>query len=257
DIGRLPRSFDELISGQAFRGGGQRLRLEAIPGSQVQRYLVSFTNPFFRDTPISLNVSGYLYDRIYSDWREQRLGGRLAFGYRLTPDASISVSGLGENVDIHDPRFFGVPELDAVLGDNDLFAGGVTLAYDTRDIPVFPTEGQYLELSFQQYFGSFDYPRGEIDYRRYILLKERPDGSGRHVLANTFRVGLSGSNTPVFENFFAGGFATLRGFRFRGASPVSGGVRVGGECMMLGSTEYIFPITADDMLRGVLFVDYG
>ena len=71
------------------------------------------------------------------------------------------------------------------------------------------------------------------------------------------RVGFSGSDTPIYENFFAGGHATLRGFRFREASPVDNGVRVGGEFMMLGSVEYLFPITADDMLKGVTFVDYG
>ena len=35
------------------------------------------------------------------------------------------------------------------------------------------------------------------------------------------------------------------------------GVIVGGELSLLGSAEYIFPITADDMLKGALFVDYG
>jgi hypothetical protein len=30
DIFRLPRSFDDFISGRAFRGGGQRFRFEAV-----------------------------------------------------------------------------------------------------------------------------------------------------------------------------------------------------------------------------------
>ena len=52
-------------------------------------------------------------------------------------------------------------------------------------------------------------------------------------------------------------FSTLRGFDFRGASPVVNGVIVGGRFQFLGSAEYLFPLTADDMLRGVVFVDYG
>ena len=122
---------------------------------------------------------------------------------------------------------------------------------DTRDITFQPTQGYYLQLSFEQVFGSFDYSRGEIDFRRYFLLAERPDGSGRHVLGFSNRIGFSGSETPIFENFFAGGYSTLRGFDFRGASPRDGGVTVGGEFQMLGSAEYLFPITADDMLKGV------
>ena len=49
----------------------------------------------------------------------------------------------------------------------------------------------------------------------------------------------------------------MRGFEFRGASPQDSGVIVGGRFMMLGSVEYLFPITADDMLKGVVFCDYG
>ena len=77
-----------------------------------------------------------------------------------------------------------------------------------------------IELSFEQAFGEYDYPRGELDYRRYFLIRERPDGSGRHVLAASLGAGVSGTDTPLFENYFAGGFTTLRGFHFRGASPV-------------------------------------
>ncbi len=52
-------------------------------------------------------------------------------------------------------------------------------------------------------------------------------------------------------------FSTLRGFRFRGASPIKNNVIVGGELQLLGTAEYMFPITADDTLRGVLFCDFG
>jgi outer membrane protein insertion porin family len=68
---------------------------------------------------------------------------------------------------------------------------------------------------------------------------------------------VSGGNTPVYEHYFAGGFSTLRGFSFRGASPRTDGVVVGGEFMLLTSAEYLFPITADDALRGVVFCDAG
>ena len=96
-----------------------------------------------------------------------------------------------------------------------------------------------------------------VDFRKYFLVTERADGSGRHVLGFANRFGVTGSQTPIYDNFFAGGFSTLRGFQFRGASPVDNGVIVGGELSLLGSVEYLFPITADDMLKGVIFADYG
>lgn len=257
DLFRLPRSWDDLINGRAFRGAGQGFRIEAIPGNQVQRYVVSFTEPYLFSTPISMSTSGFLFDRAYQDWMEQRFGGRLTFGYRLTPDLSTSASIRAEQVKIYRPRFIGVQPLDDVIGDNDLYSGRVSLIHDTRDIPFAPTEGHLIELSYEQVFGDFDYPRFEAEYRRYFLLKERPDGSGRHTLGFILSGGISGSQTPIFENYFAGGFSTLRGFSFRGASPVESGIIVGGRSRILGSLEYLFPLTADDMIKGVLFTDFG
>jgi outer membrane protein insertion porin family len=257
DWTRVPTSLDDIVNGTAFRGAGQGFRLEAIPGRIVQRYLVSFTEPYLFDTQVSLNVSGFFFDRRYFDWDEQRLGGRVALGYRLTPDLSFTTALRMENVLIHNPRVRGVPELEEVLGSTALYSPRFSLTHDTRDVPFLPTEGHFIELSFEQAFGTFSYPRGEVDYRKYFLVTERPDGSGRHTLSYGMRVGVTGSQTPVFENYFAGGFSTLRGFDFRGASPVSGGVRVGGEFRFLGSLEYMFPLTADDMIRGVVFCDFG
>ena len=257
DITAFPRSFQEIVDGTAFRGAGQTFRLELVPGNEVQRYLVSFGDPYLFNTAISFNFSAYLFDRRYFDWDEQRLGGRLALGYRLTPDLSVSAGVRMENVDISDPRLGTSPQLNAVLGDTDLYVGHVGIVRDTRDHPFLATEGSYLSMTYSQGFGEFDFARGDIDYRRYRLLYQRPDGSGRHTLSFGTRLGFTGSQTPVFENYFAGGFSSMRGFDFRGASPVENGVRVGGEFQWLNSLEYMFPLTADDMIKGVLFCDFG
>jgi outer membrane protein insertion porin family len=34
-------------------------------------------------------------------------------------------------------------------------------------------------------------------------------------------------------------------------------VQVGGEFMWVNTVEYLFPLTADDMIHGVAFVDFG
>ena len=114
-----------------------------------------------------------------------------------------------------------------------------------------------MELNFEQTIGDFDYPKGSVDLRKYFLIHERADRSGRHVLTLSTRLGFAGANTPIFERYFAGGFATLRGFRFREAGPHDMGVTVGGDFQWINSVEYLFPITADDMLRGVVFCDFG
>lgn len=242
-----------------WRGGGQHLRLEAMPGLEAQRYLVSFTQPYFAQfggRPISFNVSGFYFDRDYFDWDETRYGGRFGFGYNLNRELSLSTKFRAENVEVSDPRLI-VPEVERSLGDHELYAAGATLTFDNRDTPFVPNSGTYLELGFEQVFGSFEYPRASVDFRRYFWFRERPDRSGRHVIGLTFQGDITGSDTPVYDNYFAGGYSTLRGFRFRHASPKEMGVIVGGELSLLGSGEYIFPVTADDMVRGVFFCDLG
>lgn len=257
DITKFPRSFQDFVDGTALRGAGQGLRIEAIPGNRVQRYLVSFTEPYFLSTPLSLNLSGSYYTRQFPDWTEQRLGGRVGFGYRLAPDLSLGAALRAEKVKLFNPSVRGVPQLDDALGGNDVFGARFTLTHDTRDTPFLATEGHLLELSYEQVFGSFDFPRGEIDYRRYFLIRERADGSGRHTLSGSVKLGFAGADTPIFENYFIGGFSTIRGFNFRGASPIDHGIRVGGRFLFLGSAEYMFPLTADDMIRAVAFCDFG
>ena len=138
DPWRLPTSWDDVINGTAWRGAGQGFRLEAMPGSQVQRYLFTHTMPYVYlpgiPEPFVLNSSGFYYTRRFFDWNEQRLGGRVALGYRLTPDLSLTGSVRAEEVTIFDPRVVGlVPQLDRVVGDNELYSGRITLTHDTRD----------------------------------------------------------------------------------------------------------------------------
>jgi len=260
DWRRPPRSFEDIRNGTAWRGAGQRFRLNASPGSRVNRYLASFQEPYLFDSPISLGLSGSFFDRRFRDWDEQRLGGRISLGYQwVEHDLSATLTYRGENVNISNPSVPTQPELVDVLGGNVLHGFKLTVINDTRDSSFLPTQGHYLEVSGEQVIGTFDYPRVLADYRRYFLLRERPDHSGRHVLSAATTVGYSGTQTPIYEHFFAGGFATLRGFDFRGASPVDIATRVelGGEFQWINSVQYLFPITADDMLHGVAFVDFG
>ncbi len=258
DITRWPSSFRDLANGTAFRGAGQTFRLEAMPGSEFKRYTASFADPnLFGYLPFSFGASAFLFDRIYQDWNEERLGGRLSLGYRVTPELSLTTAINGSNVEISRPRRNDVAALNRVVGDNDLYTGEFRLTHDTRNSPFQPSEGHFFEFSYERGFGEFDFNRFDIETRNYLLITQRADESGRQTLSYTNRLGFTGEDTPLFENYFAGGYSTLRGFQFRGASPVENTVQVGGRFQWLNSLEYMFPITADDAFRGVAFVDFG
>ena len=264
DILRLPRSWDDVKNGVAFRGAGQRFRLEAAPGTQLQRYMATFQEPYLFDTRIGLSLSASYYTRFFYDWAEARTGGRVGLGYQFAfaPDLSVNAGFRGESVDIFNARIPGVPDIQNMIGTNALFGFSGGIIHDTRDSPFLPTQGHLATFEFEQVIGTFVYPRGILEGRQYFLLNERPDGSGRHVLSIGSVLGMSGPDTPAYDNFFAGGYNTIRGFVFRGASPRQAGPNgqlaiVGGPFQWLNTIEYLFPITADDTLRGVVFTDFG
>ncbi len=93
----LPRSWEDIRNGSAFRGNGQQLRIEAMPGTQLQNYSVTFRDPYLLDTQVGLGLSGFYYTRIFNEYTQQYLGGRVSLGYQFTPDLSGSRLSRAEN----------------------------------------------------------------------------------------------------------------------------------------------------------------
>jgi outer membrane protein insertion porin family len=264
DWTKFPSSWEDIRNGTAFRGAGQRFRIEAVPGTSTSRYAVTFEEPYLFDMPVAFGLSGYYYNRIYTEYTEQRLGGRVSLGYQFTHDLTGTIAYGGAKVNITDPVDAALPDLAAVTGrDLSMHDFQFTLTHDKRDNRFMATQGHLIEASFEHILGSYEYSRLGIDMRKYFPLSHRPDGSGCQVLALSSRAGWTGSNTPIYDRYYAGGYSTIRGFSFRGVSPMEIGpttgdsIAVGGDFEVLASAEYMFPITADDMLRGVVFCDTG
>lgn len=258
DIMRPPTSFADIINGQAWRGAGQSFRVEAVPGTEVSRYMASWSDPYFLRSDFSLGVSGFYYNRYFEDWTEERLGGRVSLGYILSRYWSAGAFVRLEDVDIRSiPSVNPPPELVAVKGSNFLSTAGANIQYDARDNSFFPTTGHYANFTYEQGFGEFTYPRFDLSGGKFFTVYERPDGFGKQILSFTGQLGYTGDNTPVFEKFFAGGYSSFRGFYFRGVSPEVNNVKVGGNFLAIGSAEYMIPITASDNIRTVVFTDFG
>jgi outer membrane protein assembly complex protein YaeT len=257
DILRPPTSLEDLLSGRAFRGGGQEFRLEAVPGTQLQRYTVSFREPFLFDSLFSLGTSGYYYTRSFVEYDETRLGGRINLARKFGPYWGVNAGLRLERVQVFNVPFWAPFDLTGAVGDHFLCGMRLGITRDTRDSYLRPTEGSMVELGVEQVVGDYTFPIVSLEANKYFTLYQRPDGSGRHVLAARTQVAYAGANTPFFERFYAGGFRSMRGFEFRGVGPDINGFMVGGDFMWLNSLEYQLPILANDQLYAVAFVDSG
>ncbi len=228
-----------------------------MPGTQLQRYQVSWREPYLFDSLFSLGTSAYYFDRIYNEDNETRVGGRINVGRKIDQYWGASMGLRLENVAIHDVSPFAPIDYQEVVGNNFLGTARATLARNTTDSILRPTSGSRIEFSAEQAFSSPAFSILTADYDQYFTVYQRNDGSGRHVIALRNEVAWASSDTPVYERFFAGGFRSIRGFEFRGVGPDVNGFKVGGDFMLLNSIEYQLPIRARDDLYLVAFVDGG
>ena len=257
DITRFPTSIDDLLSGSAFRGAGQEFRIEAVPGTTLQRYSATWREPFLFDSPYSLTVSGYYNQQIFNEDTESRGGARFTLGRKLSPNWTVSAAVRLEDVNVSNVGAGAPVDYTSVEGDNLLIGGRLAATYDTRDSVLRATEGGLLDISYEECTGDHTFGLANIDYNRYFTIFQRADGSGRQVLALHSAVGLASDNTPEYERYFAGGFQSMRGFEFRGVGPDVNGFKVGGDFQLLNSLEYQVPLVAKDAIYAVGFVDSG
>ncbi|HNQ24490.1 MAG TPA: outer membrane protein assembly factor BamA [Phycisphaerae bacterium] len=261
DLFDTPRTFSELIRFRAFHGAGQRLRLEFQPGTELTRFRVDFTEPYLWDRPLRLDTSVYLFSRGRDTYDEQRAGGNVGLGKRFERGRwqGWTVEGAlrGEMVTIDDAELFAPRDVHEVEGDSVLSSVRTTVVHDRRDNRFLPTRGDRVRLGFEQAAGDYNFGKLTGGYTwcktLYTDVLERPS-----VLTLDAETGFIVGDAPIFERFFAGGFGSLRGFKFRGVGPWKGieKTNVGGDFLLTMTGEYSFPLYGD-VLRGLVFVDMG
>jgi outer membrane protein assembly factor BamA len=257
DLFRLPHSWDDVWEGRAFRGAGQEFRLEAVPGTQFQRYTASWREPYLFDSQYSLGLSGYYFTRSYLEYNEGRVGGRATIGRRFTNLWSANFTQRVEDVDVSNVAFYAPTAISEYVGHSTVIGSRLGVTRDNRDNYLRPTSGSNFEVAGEWVTGTYDFPLLTGEGTKYWTTWQRKDGSGKHVIAARTQVSYAGSDTPVFERFYAGGFRSLRGFSFRGVGPYENGLNIGGNFAWINSLEYQIPIMANDNLYFVTFVDSG
>ncbi len=267
DIADFPDSWGDLISGKAFRGGGQTFNLTLSPGNDASTYSVSWRDPAFLESDYSLSLAGFFLDRQRVDYDEGRAGGQVTVGRRFGDVWSASVGARFTQVDIDDIEPDAPVDVFAVEGTSELTGLEFKIRRSTADRIFEPSRGSQLDLGIERVGalgGDFDFTRLEGSIIKFWTVDE--DFLGRKTI---FSAKLSSGyileedEAPVFEKFYAGG-RSFRGFDFRGVGPrgirndtlTLGDDAVGGRFSLLATLQYEFPLV-DEYLRGVVFTDQG
>ncbi len=274
DLADKPRSWNDFISGTAFRGGGQQLALILQPGSESSRAYIRWFEPWFQQRPVEVEVSGGYFSRDWDDYRVDQLGGEISVGKRFRPDVTAFGGARVHRVNVTDVDATAPPDVWDDRGTHSVLGVFAGLRHNTIDDPYFPTTGGQAEIR-AELVGTplFKAIKLTGEGRVYRTVREGPDGS-RHVVSMWGDAGIiAGGEMPVFERFYGGGLGSVRGFATRGigprnktiyASPPGGpeipapghGDPIGGRLKLEGGVEYHIPILKDQA-RGIVFLDAG
>ncbi len=259
DIRDWPKNFKEFITGQAFRGAGQTFKIALQPGTEVSEYMVSFSEPYFQNKPISFDLGGSSWIRWRESYDESRLKGYTGFEKRYKNRWRRSIVLRVENVNIKDIDYDAPSEIVSVKGDNMLI--GVTLGAgrDLTDDRYNPSKGYSFNFGYEQVAGDHTFGILSGAYRRYQVISEDL-AERKTVLATKLLAATTVGDAPPFEKFYGGGTGTfgIRGFDYRGVS-TRGGVDkdpIGSDWILIAGAEATVPLSSET-LAALFFVDSG
>lgn len=265
DLGDLPKSFEELVDGTGFAGGGQTLRLTFMPGARRTRYSLSFREPYLFGQDVGFSFTAMNMETVRRTYDETKRGITLGLDKRWE-ELKIGLDYRYNNIKINNLTGAAPQSIRELEGDNNIVSLAPSIQYDTRNYEsgLYPNMGKNIELVYEYAGGilpgDFNYEKTTLKMATYHTVFTTEENR-HHVISLEATGGiaheLAGSdNVPIFERFFAGGRNTIRGFDFRGIGPKDNNEPIGGKALVAASLEYTFPLYTD-LLRGAFFYDWA
>lgn len=246
-------------------GNGYMGRIRGQLGQQRSLGLITLRNPYLNDSLTSAQLDVYRSMTNYISYFEEKTGGSVTFGRWLSEYVTGSVSVVAEQLRFKDPQPGLCPDLLPLicrqLGSQTTTGFRTTLFRDTRDYYLDPRSGMRIGGGFDYgtpYLGGTNnFYKYYIDISKYTPLPLDTRFAARVRYGVT--EGIDGKQIPLTERFFVGGINTMRGFAFGKAGPVVPNLYtiIGASKELIFNFDYIFTISSEAKLNGVIFFDYG
>ena len=278
--------FNVRIQENNLFGRGQRVVLSGDVGNLRRNIILSFTEPYFRDTPLTVGVDAFSWSLDFDDFTRSGTGFGLQGTYPVTAWGFNSIWGLPleevrvgaeyrlERAEISDIGFNATRTIRAEEGTSVISSITPRISRNTLNHAFDPTAGSFQDVSVEiAGLGGTDFIKAEARERwYYTFLRTKALGDFTYSLGATVGygigdAGLSGDELPLFEAYFPGGISTIRGYKSRTLGPrevqknIFGSVvsttPIGGSQQYIMNNEIIFPIVQSIGLKGVVFFDAG
>lgn len=274
------------ISQNNLFGKGQRLKLMAQIGGDSSQFDISFTEPWFMDTRVSVGFDLFLINRDYWDFERKSKGFNLRAGFPLDHKFDYTRLYLTYRLESTDIEVDCSPGSDyyysvdcgdipvSILqqqGKTVTSSITTSIVRDSRNDRWSPRMGSNSKLSVELagFGGDAKFVGLIASSAKYFPLPLDTAFMVRGEIGQLFE---AGEDIPISEKFFLGGLDSLRGFDSRSVGPMEKDLRselgfcdeceddydvVGGEKEIFFNFEFLFPIMPGSGVRGVVFYDIG
>jgi outer membrane protein insertion porin family len=248
-------------------GNGWMGRVRGQLGQQRTIGTITFRNPYVNDTLTSMQLDIYRTATNYITYFETKTGASVTLGRYLSEYSFGNVSLFAEELNFKNPapgvcdtvpiKF---PLVCSQLGNQSTTGFRTSFSRDTRDYNQDPRTGWRGTVGFD--LGTA-YLGGSNNFYKYYLdvVKYTPLPFDTRVAIRVRygeAVGIEGHPIPLTERYFVGGINTMRGFVFGRAGPVTtSNSLLGATKQLIFNNDFIFTISSEAKLNGVIFFDYG
>lgn len=256
------------INQNNFLGSGKRVSATVNTSRVNTIYSLGYTNPYytidgvsrgfnftFRDTDTNndLNIARFTADVSNAN---------VVYGFPLSEDSRWNLALGFEDISVNATA--GTPPTYLrFLDENGSDFGTIQLnsswIYDSRDRALLATRGTMQRFSGEVGTGDLNFYKISS---RTELLRPLTENLGI-LLENEIGIGDGFSNTtelPFYENYFAGGVNSVRGYQANSLGPRENGQALGGALEFTGSVQLILPlpfVENSNTLRISGFFDFG
>lgn len=262
--------FNASVRQDNFLGSGKRVSFTFDNSDINTIYSFAYTNPYWTVDGVSRGFGAFYRETDASeanlaDYTTDTRGADINFGIPINEYDTIRFSVGYQGLDLKTTSFSSLQVKDFVARHGDSFDDMVLSAswrHDTRNKALFTDRGGMQSIALETTVPGSGLEYYKLDYQQQLFTP----------LTRDLTLGLKGrlgygdgygdyDKLPFFENFYAGGVRSVRGFEDNTLGPQDEfGDPVGGSFLVVMNAEVIFPVPFVESSSGVrlsAFLDIG